>query len=260
MTQQPVGRQIREWRQRRRLSQLALAHEAEISARHLSFLETGRASPSREMLLHLAEQLGVPPRERNVWLVTAGYAPIFPERALNDPALAPARVAIELVLEGHKPYPAYALDRHWNIVASNGALPQVFEDVDPELLQAPINALRVSLHPRGLAPRILNLAQWRAHLLGNLAHQIEISADPTLAQLMAEVKDYPSGTATSGLAHDGSGIVVPLRLQIRAGVLSLFSTTLVFGSPLDITLTELAVETFFAADEATAALVRSLSR
>jgi transcriptional regulator with XRE-family HTH domain len=259
MTPQAVGRQIREWRQRRHLSQLALASEAEISARHLSFLETGRATPSREMLLHLAEQLGVPPRERNVWLVAAGYAPIFPERTLHDPALAPARAAIELVLAGHKPYPAFALDRHWNIVASNGALPQIFEDVDPALLQAPINALRVSLHPGGIAPRILNIAEWRAHLLSRLAHQIEISADATLAELMTELKAYPTASASSTGARDGEEIVVPVRLRIRAGVLSLFSTTLVFGSPLDITLSELAIETFFAADAATAELVRSLS-
>lgn len=259
MAPQAVGRQIREWRQRRHLSQLALASEAEISARHLSFLETGRATPSREMLLHLAEQLGVPPRERNVWLVAAGYAPIFPERTLQDPALAPARAAIELVLAGHKPYPAFALDRHWNIVASNGALPQIFEDVDPALLQAPINALRVSLHPRGIAPRILNLAEWRAHLLSRLAHQIEISADATLSELMTELKGYPTVPGSNAGARDGNEIIVPVRLRIRAGVLSLFSTTLVFGSPLDITLSELAVETFFAADAATADLVRSLS-
>jgi transcriptional regulator with XRE-family HTH domain len=259
MPPSPVGRQLREWRQRRRLSQLALATEADISARHLSFLETGRATPSREMLLHLAEQLGVPPRERNAMLVAAGYAPIFPERTLHDPSLAPARAAIDLVLEGHKPYPAYALDRHWNIVASNGALPQMFEDVDPALLQAPINALRVSLHPRGIAPRIVNLAEWRAHLLSRLAHQIEISADPTLAQLMSEVATYPSGPVTVPQSVDVSAIVVPLRLRLGGGVLSLFSTTTVFGSPLDVTLSELAVESFFPVDGATADLVGSLS-
>jgi transcriptional regulator with XRE-family HTH domain len=257
MSPQPVGEQIRAWRQRRRMSQLALASEAEISARHLSFLETGRAAPSREMLLHLAEQLQIPPRERNQLLVAAGFAPIFSQRSLQDPSLAQARVAINLVLQGHRPYPAFALDRHWNIVASNGALPQIFEGVDAALLEAPINALRVSLHPRGLAPRIINLAEWRAHLLHRLHQQIELSADPVLIALLAEVRSFPAGASV--FAHSAEAIVVPLQLRIAAGELALFSTTLVFGSPLDVTLSELAIESFFPADAATAALVHSLS-
>jgi transcriptional regulator with XRE-family HTH domain len=257
MSPQPVGEQIRIWRQRRRLSQLALASEAEISARHLSFVETGRATPSRDMLLHLAEQLEIPPRERNQLLVAAGYAPIFSERPLSDASLAPARAAIDLVLQGHRPYPAFALDRHWNIVASNGALPQMFDGVDAALLRAPINALRISLHPHGLAPRIINLAEWRAHLLRRLGQQIELSADPLLIELLAELRSYPSGSSV--FAQRDAAIVVPLQLRIGDKELAFFSTTLVFGTPLDVTLSELAIESFFAADSATAEAVRSLA-
>jgi len=257
MDPQPVGEQIRAWRQRRRLSQLALAGEAEISARHLSFVETGRATPSREMLLHLAAQLEIPPRERNQLLVAAGYAPIFSERSLTDPSLAAARAAIDLVLQGHRPYPAFALDRHWNIVASNGALPQMFDGVDAALLQAPINALRISLHPQGLAPRIVNLAEWRAHLLHRLTQQVEVSADPLLIELLAEVRSCPSGSSVYG--QRGEAIVVPLQLRIGGRELAFFSTTLVFGSPLDVTLSELAIESFFPADSATAEAVRALA-
>jgi transcriptional regulator with XRE-family HTH domain len=257
MTPQPVGLQLREWRQRRRLSQLALASEAEISARHLSFVETGRASPSREMLLHLTEQLEIPPRERNQLLVAAGFAPIFSERPLADPTLAPARAAIDLLLQGQRPFPAFALDRHWNIVASNGALPQMFEGVEAALLQAPVNALRLSLHPRGVAPRIVNLAEWRAHLLHRLAQQIEVTADPVLMELQAEVRAYPGGGGV--FTRRGDAIVVPLQLRIGAQELALFSTTLVFGTPLDVTLCELAIESFFPADAATAERVRLLA-
>jgi transcriptional regulator with XRE-family HTH domain len=257
MNPQPVGEQIRAWRQRRRLSQLALASEAEISARHLSFLETGRAAPSREMLLHLAEQLQIPARERNQLLIAAGFAPIFSERPLTDPTLAPARAAIDLVLQGHRPYPAFALDRHWNIVASNGALPQMFDGVDADLVQAPINALRVTLHPKGIAPRIINLAEWRAHLLHRLGQQVEVSADPVLIELLAELRSYPS--AGSVYARPDDSIVVPLQVRIGGHELALFSTTLMFGTPLDVTLSELAIESFFPADAATAAAVRALS-
>src|SRR5215472_6885395 len=164
----PVGVHLREWRRRRRMSQLELACEADISSRHLSFRETGRSRPSREMILHLAEQLEVPMRERNVLLVAAGYAPVFPERSFDAPELAAARQAVEIILEGLKPFPAFALDRHWNVMATNGALPQLFEGVAPELMAAPINAMRITLHPRGLAPRIVNLAEWRGHMLHRL--------------------------------------------------------------------------------------------
>src|SRR5215468_2201564 len=204
---EPVGGLLRQWRQRRRLSQLDLACDAGISTRHLSFVETGRAHPSREMLLHLAERLEVPVRERNVLLVAAGYAPIFPERPLSDPALAAARTAIDLVLDRQKPYPAFALDRHWRVVASNAALPELYEGVAPDLLEPPVNALRLSLHPQGLAPRIANLAQWRAHLLFRLRRQVELTADRVLIDLLREVASYPAAPAgapvrTAGLEQE----------------------------------------------------------
>src|ERR1700756_3180434 len=179
----PVGHLLREWRQRRRLSQLALACDAGISTRHLSFIETGRAQPSRDMVLHLSEQLEVPVRERNVLLVAAGFAPMFPERPLEDPALTAARAAVDLVLERQKPYPAFALDRHWHVVASNAALPELYGGVEPELLRPPVNVMRLSLHPNGLAPRIANLAEWRAHLLFRLRRQAALRPPAGLVDL-----------------------------------------------------------------------------
>ena len=258
----PVGVHLREWRRRRRMSQLELACEADISSRHLSFLETGRSRPSREMILHLAEQLEVPMRERNVLLVAAGYAPMFPERALDDPSLNAARHAIDLVLEGQKPYPAFAIDRHWRVVASNGAIPELYEGAAPHLLEPPINGLRLSLHPQGLAPRIANLGEWRAHLLTRLRRQIDLTADVVLMDLMREVLQYPMptsvGLARSSVSEEQS-LVVPFKIVTSAGLLSLFSTTTVFGTPVDVTLSELALEMFFPADAETAETVRRLA-
>ncbi len=253
----PVGELLREWRQRRRLSQLDLACEAEISTRHLSFVETGRAVPSREMVLRLAEHLDVPMRERNALLLAAGFAPVFAERTLDDPALEAARGAVVVVLARQKPYPAFALDRQWRIVASNRALPQLYDGVAAELLAPPVNAMRLSLHPRGLAPRIGNLAEWRAHLLARLRRQIAVSGDADLAALLRELLTYPAPE------HDApppspAAVLVPLRIATGAGTLSFFSTTTVFGTPLDVTLAELAVELFFPADDATDAIVRRL--
>ncbi|GGG46366.1 helix-turn-helix domain-containing protein [Chelatococcus composti] len=254
-----VGDHIRRWRQRRRLSQLAFALDVEISQKHLSFIESGRSVPSRAMILRLAERLDVPLRERNLMLLAAGYAPLYPERSLDDPALAPARRAIDLVLEGHAPFPALAIDRHWTMVAANAAVsPFVALAADRSLTEPPVNVLRLSLHPAGLAPHILNLAEWRAHLLDRLRHQIEVTADPVLMALMDELKALPApdgGEGDSALAgiEDFGGVLVPLRLATPGGVLSFFSTTTVFGTPVDITLAELAIEAFFPADEATAA-------
>jgi transcriptional regulator with XRE-family HTH domain len=252
-----VGDHLKNWRQRRRLTQLDLASEARISARHLSFVETGRAAPSREMILHLAEQLQIPIRERNVLLVAGGYAPMFPERSLDDPALSAAREAIDIVLEGHKPYPAFAIDGRWNIVGSNSALPILYEGVAPELLVRPVNALRLSLHPSGLAPRIVNLAEWRSHLLHRLRQQIDLSADPELLALNRELAEYAIATTTHN--SSANGYVVPLCIRTRVGQLSFFSTTMVFGTPVDVTLSEIAVEALFAADEQTRAIIRELS-
>jgi transcriptional regulator with XRE-family HTH domain len=255
-----VGDLLREWRQRRRLSQLALACEAEISTRHLSFLETGRSQPSREMILHLSEELSVPMRDRNILLVAAGFAPIFPERALEDPALQSVRKAIDLVLESQKPFPAFAIDRHWNLMASNGALPEIYEGVSPSLLQAPINALRLTLHPEGLAPHIVNLSEWRAHSLSRLRHQIEITADPVLINLQREVSSYPASPAkpTADPAAINS-VAIPFQLRTSLGLLSFFTTTTLFGSPLDVTLSELALECFYPADAETAEIIRNAS-
>jgi transcriptional regulator with XRE-family HTH domain len=258
---QSVGDLLRDWRQRRRLSQLDLASEAEISTRHLSFLETGRAQPSRDMVLHLAERLDVPLRERNVMLVAAGFAPVFAERALNDPALLAARQAVDLVLAGHEPYPALAVDRHWTLIAANAAVNRLIGSVDPMLLQPPVNVLRLSLHPQGMAPRIDNLAQWRAHLLERLRRQVELSADAVLSALMEELRGYPIPfrTRPNPRDQDYAGVLVPLRLKTEPGMLSFFSTTTVFGTPLDITLSELALESFYPADANTADMLRRLA-
>ena len=254
----PVGNLLRKWRERRRLSQLDLACEAEISTRHLSFLETGRSQPSREMVLRLAEQLDVPLRERNALLVAAGYAPAFPERPLDDPALQSARKAVDLVLAGHEPYPALAIDRHWTLIASNNAVPPLLAGVDPSLLRPPVNALRLSLHPAGLAPRIANLAEWRSHLLARLRRQIEVTADPVLEELLTELCGYPAPGegAENGGAGEFAGVAVPFRLVTEQGVLSFISATTIFGTPVDVTLSELALESFFPADAATANILR----
>jgi transcriptional regulator with XRE-family HTH domain len=255
---QPVGNLLRKWRERRRLSQLDLACEAEISTRHLSFLETGRSLPSREMVLRLAERLDVPLRERNALLVAAGYAPAFPERPLDDPALQSARKAVDLVLAGHEPYPALAIDRHWTLIASNNAVAPLLAWVDPSLLRQPVNALRLSLHPAGLAPRIANLVEWRSHLLARLRRQIEVTADPVLEALLDELSGYPApgGSAENGGAGEYAGVAVPFRLETEQGVLSFISATTIFGTPVDVTLSELALESFFPADAATANILR----
>ncbi|HEY0846373.1 MAG TPA: helix-turn-helix transcriptional regulator [Noviherbaspirillum sp.] len=263
MHTRPVGNVLREWRQRRRMSQLDLALEADVSTRHLSFMETGRAQPSREMVLRLAEQLDIPLRERNALLVAAGYAPVYPEHHLDDPLLEPARKAMELVLSGHEPYPALALDRHWNLVASNKAVAPLLDGVDPSLLTPPVNVLRLSLHPLGVAPRIVNYRQWRTHLFERLRHQISISADPVLVDLMAELEAYPEPEgvmANAPASPDYAGVVVPLQFRTAAGILSFISTTTVFGTPVDVTLSELALESFFPADAETAAILRRLSQ
>ncbi|WP_233852883.1 helix-turn-helix domain-containing protein [Paraburkholderia sp. HD33-4] len=254
-----VGDLLREWRQRRRMSQLLLATEADISTRHLSFVESGRALPSREMVMHLAERLEVPLRARNALLVAAGYAPLFRERPLSDPQLAAAREAVELVLKGHEPYPALAIDRHWTIVATNNAIEPLLSGASPELLKPPVNALRLSLHPQGIAASIVNWHAWREHVLARLQRQIEVSGDDTLAALRDELAAYPAPPGADATAPDDAvvnQIAVPLRLRTPLGVLSFFSTTTVFGTPVDVTLSELAIEAFFPADQQTAAALR----
>lgn len=258
---EPVGHLIRHWRRHRRWSQLDLACEAEISTRHLSFLETGRSQPSREMLLRLADQLDVPLRERNVLLVSAGFAPTFRERALDDPELAQARAAIEQIIAAHSPNPALAVDRHWNLVTANAPVQQLLFGIDAALLAPPLNVLRVSLHPAGLAPRIVNFGEWRAHLLHRLRRQVEASGDAGLAALLAELEALPSppGATPHSPSHGLplSGVVVPLQLRSPLGTLSFLSATMVFGTAVDITLSELVLESLFPADSETA---RALAR
>jgi transcriptional regulator with XRE-family HTH domain len=259
-TARPVGDLLRDWRRRRRMSQLDLACEAGISTRHLSFMETGRSFPSRDMVLHLADRLDVPLRERNLLLLAAGYAPVYSERRLDDPALAPARRAVDLLLAGHEPYPALAVDRRWTLVAANAAVAPLLAGIEAALLEPPTNVLRLSLHPAGLAPRIVNYREWRAHLLERLRRQIDATGDPGLARLAAELEGYPppDAAAASGGGEDYGGVLVPLRLASPGGVLSFFSTTPVFGTPMDVTLSELVLESFFPADETTAAFMRGM--
>ena len=257
-----IGELIREWRQRRRLSQLELACDAEISTRHLSFLETGRAKPSREMVSRLADQLAIPLRDRNVILGAAGFAPLYRERALDDPDFRLARHSIDRILAMHDPNPALAIDRHWTMAAANHAVADLISGVDPLLLTAPVNVIRLSLHPAGLAPRIINLIEWRRHIIGRLRQQIEVTGDPVLADLVEEVRDYPVPAGVAGPA-DPRGpdmVAVPFRLATVHGDLAFLSTTTVFGSSIDITLAELAIEAFFPADPATAAIMRRLAR
>jgi transcriptional regulator with XRE-family HTH domain len=264
-TMMPIGRLLRSWRERRHLSQIDLAHAAEISPRHVSFLETGRSAPSRAMLLRLSERLDIPLRERNTLLLSAGYAPMYSERTYDDPALSRARAAVEMVIAGHEPYPAVAVDRHWTVVSANAALKYLLSDLDPSLIAPPVNVLRVALHPNGLAPRVENYGQMRAHLLSRLRRQVDASADPILANLFEELAALPppAGADTMhGEAEetDFGGVGVPLRIRTERGVLAFFGTVTVFGTPLDVTLAELAIESFFPADAQTAEVLAGIAR
>ena len=256
----PFGMLLRTWRQRRRRSQLDLALDAEISQRHLSFVESGRSSPSREMVLRLAEQLEIPLRERNALLLSAGYAPVFPEHRLAEPAMLAVREAVERVLAAHMPYPALALDRHWTLIAANAMVAPLLAGAAPGLLAPPVNVLRLSLHPHGLAPRILNLPEWRAHLLERVRHQVAVTADPALAALLNELQGYPAATSGQAAVPDAAAIAVPMRLAVAGhGDLAFLSTTTVFGTPVDVTLSELCIEAFLPADAVTANALRAMA-
>ncbi len=245
-----VGQLLREWRQRRRLSQLDLAIEAEISARHLSFVETGRSRPTSDMIMRLSEHLGVPLRDRNALLLAGGYAPAYPEHGLDEPELAAVRAALRQVLDGPFPYPAVVLNRWWELVDANAGVGLLTAGAAPRLLEPPVNVLRLSLHPDGMAPRIINLAQWRAHLLSRLSRQAASTGDTRLAELHEELLGYPGGQAESPAAAD---VVAPLRYRHGRQELSFFSMTAVIGTPMDVTVAELAIESFYPADDATAA-------
>jgi transcriptional regulator with XRE-family HTH domain len=255
-----AGHLLREWRARRNLSQFQLAAGSAVSARHLSFIETGRSQPSREMVLHLADRLEIPLRERNLLLLAFGYAPVFAERALDDAEMAPVREALERFLAAHEPYPAIVLDRHWNLVLANGALSFLIDEVAPELLEPPANALRATLHARGMAPRIANFDEWSAHLVHRLNREIALTRDPEMEALLAEVLTYPGvrGEAPAADAAAAGRIALPLQFRVGDRLLSFFSTVTTFGTAADVTLAELSLEAFYPADSATAAAVRAM--
>jgi transcriptional regulator with XRE-family HTH domain len=244
-----VGDLLRSWRERRRLSQLQLSLEAAVSARHLSFLETGRSRPTREMIERLADHLQVPLRERNELLLSAGFAPAYPQRALDAPELRSVSLALSRILDAHRPHPALVLDRWWDIIDRNAATDMLLEGCAPHLLEPPVNAVRLTLHPDGLAPRIGNLHQWRAHLLSQVRHRAERTGDARLRALLAEVSDYPGATARSAAATD---VVIPLRLRVGEAELSFFSIAAAVESALDVTVDELRIEAFYPADDLTA--------
>lgn len=248
----PVGTLLREWRQRRSLSQLDLSLDAEVSARHLSFVETGRAQPSREMVLHLAERLEVPLRERNQLLLAAGFAPLYLERSLDSDEMANVRIALDRFLRAHEPYPAVVVDRHHNLLAANDALAILTDGVAPELLEPPANGLRVTLHPDGMAPRIANLAEWSAHLLHRLRRQATITGDPEFERLYGELTEYPGVAPHPPVTETFTEIAVPLRIRSGPDELAFLSTLSTFGTAVDITLAELAIEAFYPADAQTA--------
>ncbi len=256
-----IGQLIREWRQRRRFSQFDLACDAKISTKHVSFLETGRALPDRETVLHLAELLAVPLRDRNDMLHAAGFDQSYQERSLDDPAFRVMRQSIDLMLRLHEPNPAVAVDRHWIMAASNQAVANLFAGADPLLLSPPVNIIRLNLHPAGLAPRIINLAEWRQHLIARLRRQIDTTGDPVLVDLVEEITGYPmpSGPVRRAKLRDFETLALPLRLATVHGPLAFFSTTTVFDRPVDITLAELAIEALCPADAATVSVMRRMA-
>jgi transcriptional regulator with XRE-family HTH domain len=251
---QPVGGMLREWRKRRHLSQLELSARTGVSSRHLSYVETGRSRPSRQMILYLAEYLNVPFRERNALLLAAGYAPVYSHSALDDNGsdMKYVREAVERLLTSHGPYPAFVIDRQWDVVARNESTAVLLEDVAPELLIPPVNALRLALHPSGLAPRIVNLAEWSAYLLRRLAHQILAGADPGLVKLAEEARSYPGVAEPSReTANLTDRVFIPLRIMSGSRELRFLNMVATFGTALDVTAAELVIEAFYPADPAT---------
>ena len=259
--QEGVGGQLREWRERRRLSQLELSLDAGISTRHLSFVETGRSKPGRDMLLRILGQLDVPLREQNQMLLAAGHAPAFPERSLDDPDLTPLRDALDLVLRGHEPYPAVAFDRNWNLVAANSVMWTMARmvDIDPALLDPPVNILRVGFHPRGLAPVLANLGEWRAHFLGRLRRQVATTGDQRLAALLEELEGYPGGSSDGEAAP--ADVLGPLRVRAPDGrEVSFLGMFAIFDTPFEVTASELAIELLFPADAPTREALETFAR
>jgi transcriptional regulator with XRE-family HTH domain len=255
-----IGTLLRDWRQRRRMSQLDLALEAGVSARHVSFVETGRSRPSAEMVVQLAEHLEVPLRDRNALLLAAGYAPAYAQRDLDEPEMGPVREAIDRLLRGHEPYPAVVVDRHWGLVSANRAVPLLIAGAADHLVEPPVNVLRLSLHPEGMAPRIVNLGEWRAHLLDRLGRQAVVSGDPALFALHEELAGYSGGVPGHVPDLEAGAIAVPLRLRGDGEELAFISTATTFGTATDVTVSELAIESFFPADERTAKALERRSR
>ncbi|MGC5290573.1 helix-turn-helix domain-containing protein [Micromonospora sp. DT231] len=254
-----VGELLRDWRRTRGLSQLDLSIGAGVSTRHLSFVETGRSRPSPDLILRLAEQLDVPLAERNTALLAGGYAPAYSRHEVGDPELAPLRAAVRRMLDGHDPYPAVLVDKHWRLVEANPAVALFTAGAKPHLLTPPINVLRLSLHPDGMASRITNLSEWRAHLLARLRQQAATTGDPVLSDLLDELRGYPGGDdAVAPTSADRPRVVIPLRYRHGERELSFISTTTLFGTPLDVTVAGLAVEAFFPADPVTTAALHAL--
>jgi transcriptional regulator with XRE-family HTH domain len=250
-----IGEQLRIWRERRHMSQLALGLRAEVSSRHLSFVETGRSQPGRELILRLADELEIPLRERNTLLMCAGYSPMFEARKFDDPAFDSIRSIVDLTLQRHKPFPAYVLDRHWNVVRSNSAVQELYEGVAADLMKPPVNVVRLILHPLGMSSRIENYTAWRAHFVALLRRQVEMTADPQLELLLRETLSYPAGDIATEVLPAGPAI--PLLIKTRLGRLSFIGATTVFGSPADVTLEEIALEVMHPADSFTEAAVRA---
>lgn len=256
----PVGELVRDWRARRRRSQLDLALDVGVSARHLSFVETGRSRPSPELVVALAEGLDIPLRERNVLLLAAGYAPRYPARSLDEASMAPVRAAVQRMLDAHDPYPGVAIDRAWNVVMANTAAGSLTAGLPPHLLGPPLNVYRACLHPDGFARRTRNLTEWARYLLHQLHRSITLTGDPALEELGREVDAYPHIAALAAprpSPWDRSPLLVPWELEHGDHVLSLLTTLTTFGAPRDVTVDELAVELFFPADTITGALLRA---
>jgi transcriptional regulator with XRE-family HTH domain len=257
----PVGELLRDWRQRRRLSQLELSIQAEISTRHLSFVETGRSRPTPQMIVKLTEQLEVPLRERNQLLLAGGYAPAYPQHGLDAPELAAVRSAMTQVLAAHQPYPALVIDRWWTMLDANEAVGRLVEGCAAELLTPPVNVLRLSLHPDGLAPRIVNLGEWRAHLLARVRRRADVTGDERLRELLVELDEYPVDDNGDGRASaTAHGVVLPMRLRQGQHELSMFTLSAAVETTSDITVQELVIESFYPADETSAVLMRQLYR
>ena len=267
--ERPVGELLREWRERRRLSQLDLSIQADISTRHLSFVETGRSRPTPAMIIRLTDQLDVPLRERNTLLLAAGYAPAYPQHGLDEPELSSVRAALGQVLAGHEPYPAVVIDRWWEMLDSNEGVSLLVDGCAPWLLEPPVNVLRLSLHPDGMAPRIVNLAQWRSHLLTQLWHRSQVLGDQRLMELHRELLGYPGGRAgvdsadssASPAAHRSRpGVVLPLRYAHGEQELSFFSISASVSTATDVTVEELAIEAFYPADAETVAALKCAAK